>query len=230
MKSLPITARKRVASGKGGARQTRAKGGIPVIIYGEQSEAASLEINAHEFALILGKSTSEHILIDLTIEGGDGGTNLALVKEVQHDPVSEDVIHIDLLHIHATKIIQVTVPVLLTGLADGVKNFGGVLQQILRDVQAEGLPADLPDQFVIDVTSLNIHDAIHVSDLSAERVTLVTPAERTIATVVPPTVVKEVEEGEDAEVAEGAEAAEGEDGAEKKDDAAAEGDKDKKDK
>ena len=226
MKSLPITARKRITRGKGGARQTRFKGGIPAVIYGEQTEAAALEINAHEFAQILNKSTSEHILIDLTVEGGDGGAELALVKDVQRDPVTEDVLHVDLLHIHPTKVIRVTVPVLLSGIAEGVKNFGGILQQIMRDVEAEGLPADLPDQFEVDVTPLNIHDAIRVSDLAAERVTLVTPSERAIATVVPPTVVKEdVEAEEAAAAAEGAEAAEGEGGeaAEKKDDAAESG-------
>ena len=227
MKSLPITARKRVTRGKGGARQTRAQGGIPAVIYGEQTEATALEINAHEFALILNKSTSEHILLDLTVEGGDGGANLALVKEVQHDPVTEDVLHIDLLHIHATKVIRVTIPVHLTGTADGVKNFGGILQQIMREVEAEGLPADLPDQFEIDVTPLNIHDAVRVSDLSAKGVALVTPSERAVATVVPPTVIKDAEADEaDAEAVEGAEVAEDEEAAEKKEDAEApEGDK-----
>jgi large subunit ribosomal protein L25 len=222
MKSSPISARKRVASGKGGARQTRFKGGIPAVIYGEQTDAAALEINAHEFALILNKSTSEHVLIDLTVEGGDGTPDLALVKDVQRDPVTDDVLHIDLLHIHATKVIRVTIPVLLSGLAEGVKNFGGILQQIMRDVVAEGLPADLPDQFEIDVTALNIHDSVRVGDLSADGVTLVSPPERAIASVIPPTVAAETEDDEAAEATEGAEGADGEGGeaGEKKDDAA----------
>ncbi|HUU44197.1 MAG TPA: 50S ribosomal protein L25, partial [Acidobacteriota bacterium] len=132
----------------------------------------------------------------------------------------------DFLHIHPTKSIRVTVPVRLIGIADGVKNFGGILQQTMRDVEAEGLPADLPDLFEVDVTPLNIHEAIHVHDLAAERVTIVSPPERTIATVVPPTVVKEVTAAEEAAAAaEGAEPAEGEEAAEKKE---GEGEKEKK--
>lgn len=218
MKTLPLNARRRTDSGKGVARQIRAHGGIPAIFYGEKTAPTALEINAREFAAVLQKSTSEHILIDLTVEGGDAGTELALVKEVQHDPITEDVLHVDFQHIHPTRSIRVTVPVRLTGTAEGVKNFGGILQQTMREVEAEGLPADLPDVFEVDVTPLNIHEAIHVSDLSAERVTIVSAPERTIATVVPPTVVKEVaataEEAAAAE--EGAEPAEGEEGAEKK--------------
>jgi large subunit ribosomal protein L25 len=215
MKTLPLKARKRTASGKGGARQIRAHGGIPAIIYGEQAKPTSLEIDAHEFAGVLQKSTSEHILVDIMVEGGDGAAQMALIKEVQHDPITEDVLHVDFQHIHPTKAIRVTIPVRLTGIAEGVKNFGGILQHTMRVVEAEGLPADLPDVFEIDVTSLNIHEAIHVRDLSAEGVTIVSAPQRTIATVVPPTVVKEVapteeEEAAAAEAEEGAEPAEGE--------------------
>jgi len=217
MKTLPLNARRRTDTGKGVARQIRARGGIPAIFYGEKADPTALEINAREFAAVLQKSTSEHILIDLTVEGGDAGAELALVKEVQHDPITEDVLHVDFQHIHPTKSIRVTVPVRLIGLAEGVKNFGGILQQTMREVEAEGLPADLPDVFEVDVTSLSIHEAIHVSDLAAERVNIVSAPERTIATVVPPTVVKEVAPtAEEAAAEEGAEPAEGEEAAEKK--------------
>lgn len=225
MKSLPLNARKRAASGKGGARQTRFRGAIPAIFYGEQTAPVPLEINAREFGLILKNSTSEHVLVDLSVEGNGQTTDMALVKDVQHDPITEAVLHVDFLHIHPTKKIRVTVPVRLEGLPDGVKNFGGILQHAMRTVEAEGLPADLPDVFEIDVSELGIHGAVHVRDLSAERVTIISDPGRTIASVVPPTVVKEVTPEDEAAVegeevpAEGAEAApaEGEAAAEKKD-------------
>lgn len=229
MKSLPLTVRKRVASGKGGARQTRFRGAIPAVFYGEETAPVSLEIDAREFGVILKNSTSEHVLIDLTIEdNGQSTTDMALVKDVQRDPITDDVLHVDFLHIHPTKKIRVTVPVLLNGLPDGVKNFGGILQHVMRTIEVEGLPADLPDIFEIDVSELGIHGAVHVRDLTADRATIVSDPGRTVASVVPPTVVKEVTPDE-AEAAEGAEApaegdeaasAEGEAGAEKKDEGA----------
>ncbi len=222
MKSLPLNARKREASGKGGARQTRFRGAIPAIFYGEQTAPVPLEINSREFGLILKHSTSEHVLIDLSIEGNGQTTDMVLVKEVQHDPITDAVLHVDFLHIHPTRAIRVTIPVLLQGLPDGVKNFGGILQHAMRTVEAEGLPKDLPDLFEVDVSELGIHGAIHVRDLSAERVAIISNPDRTIASVVPPTVVKEVVE-EEAAAAEGAEAAaEGAEGAPAEGEAAAE--------
>jgi large subunit ribosomal protein L25 len=140
---------------------------------------------------VLHKSSSEQILVDLTVEGRSA-TELALVKDVQHDPVSGDVIHVDFLHISPTSPIRVTVPVRVLGVADGVKNFGGILQHSSREVELEGLPVDLPDFVEVDVTNLAIHDAIHARDIKFDRVTMVTAADQTIVSVVPPTVLKEV--------------------------------------
>ncbi|HEX9749706.1 MAG TPA: 50S ribosomal protein L25 [candidate division Zixibacteria bacterium] len=207
MKTLPLSARPRTASGKGGARKLRATGSVPGILYGEKTDPMTLTIPAREITLLLKKASSEHSLVDLTVEGGDGA-ELALIKEVQHDPITEDILHIDLQHIHADKRLRVTVPVHLIGVPDGVKNFGGILQHALRDVEVEALPVDIPDFFDVDVSALNIHEAMHVSDLKAERVTIVTPQERTVASVVPPTVVKETTP-EEAAAATAAESAAG---------------------
>lgn len=203
MKSLPLNARPRTAAGKGGARQLRAAGLIPAVLYGEHTDPLSLTVNAREFALVLKRSSSEHILVDLSVQGSDTGTQMALVKEVQHDPISGEALHVDFLHIHPTKRIRVTVPVRIRGIADGVKNFGGILQHTMRDLEVEALPVDIPDVIDVDVSALGIGDAIHVRDVALERVTIVTGAEHTIASVVPPTVIKEV-----APVAEGAAVAE----------------------
>ncbi|MEW5701539.1 MAG: 50S ribosomal protein L25 [Candidatus Zixiibacteriota bacterium] len=208
MKSLPLSARPRTAAGKGGARQLRLGGLVPAILYGEHTAPVALSVNAREFASVLKKSSSEHVLVDLSVQGSDSGTELALVKDVQHDPITGGVLHVDFLHILPTKKISVTVPVRVRGVADGVKNFGGILQHTMRELEVEALPADIPEVIDVDVSALGIGDAIHVRDISIERVVVVTGPEHTIASVVPPTVVKEA-----VPVAEGAAAAEGAAGA-----------------
>jgi large subunit ribosomal protein L25 len=197
MKTMPLSVKPRVASGKGGARQLRAAGMIPATFYGEQTNPATLAVNSREFGNVLKKSSSENVIVDLSVEGSKA--ELALVKDVQHDPISGDVIHIDFQHISANKPIRVTVPIRVTGVADGVKNFGGILQHSAREVEVEALPSVIPDYIDLDVTNLGIHQAIHASDIALEGVTIVTAADQTIVSVVPPTVVKEVTPGAPAE-------------------------------
>jgi large subunit ribosomal protein L25 len=170
---------------------------IPATFYGEQTDPATLAVSSREFGNVLKKSSSENVIVDLTVEGSK--TELALVKDVQHDPVSGQVIHIDFQHISANKPIRVTVPIRITGIADGVKNFGGILQHSAREVEVEALPSVIPDYIDLDVTNLGIHQAIHASDIALEGVTVVTAADQTIVSVVPPTVVKEVTPGAPAE-------------------------------
>jgi large subunit ribosomal protein L25 len=191
MKTLPLTVHLRTAGNKGAARSLRAGGELPAILYGEQAAPTPLTVNAHEFNTVLKKSSSEHVLVDLTVQGGDSGTRLALVKEVQHDPISGDVLHVDFLHIHPTKKIRVTIPLRVRGIADGVKNLGGILQHTMRELEVEALPADIPDFVDVDVTALSIGDAIHVRDITLERVQIISHRDRSVASVVPPTVIKE---------------------------------------
>jgi len=192
MKAVPLSVYKRQETGKGAARQLRMAGTIPGILYGEHTAPLPLSLNRHQISTILHKSTSEHILVDLTIDNGGGGPEMALLREVQHDPITEEILHVDFLHISPTRKIRVTVPVRLTGIADGVKNFGGILQHITRELEIDSLPADIPDLIDVDVTALGIGESLHVSELQLDRVVVVTPSDRTIASVVPPTVIKEV--------------------------------------
>jgi len=202
MKAVPVKARKREATGKGVARQLRAAGSIPGILYGAHSEPTPLELNQQEISVIMRKSTSEHILVDLTVADNGGEPTMALIREIQHEPITGDILHVDFLHISASQKIKITVPVTVTGLADGVKNFGGILQLISRELEVESLPADIPEFILVDVTALGIGDAIHVRDIQREGVTFVTPGDRTVVSVVPPTVIKEVVSAEEAVVAE----------------------------
>jgi large subunit ribosomal protein L25 len=202
MKTMPLSVQPRVASGKGGARQLRAAGMIPATFYGENTNPATLTVSGREFGLVLKKSSSENVIVDLSVEGSKA--ELALVKDVQHDPITGQVIHIDFQHISANKPIRVTVPIRVSGVADGVKNFGGILQHSAREVEVEALPSVIPDYIDLDVTNLGIHQAIHASDIKLEGVTVVTAADQTIVSVVPPTVVKEVTPGAPAATEEAA--------------------------
>ncbi len=192
MKAVPLTVYKREETGKGAARKLRATGTIPGVLYGEHEPPVPLRLNQHEITTILQKSTSEHILIDLNIADNGGGTMMALVRDVQHDPITEAILHVDFLHISPVRKIRVTVPVRLRGIPDGVKNFGGILQHITRVLEIESVPADIPDLIDVDVSGIGISDSIHVRDVQLDRITVLTPSDRTIASVVPPTVIKEV--------------------------------------
>jgi large subunit ribosomal protein L25 len=209
MKAVPVKARKREATGKGVARKLRAAGAIPGILYGAHTEPTPLELNQQEISVIMRKSTSEHILVDLTVADNGGEPTMALIREIQHEPITGDILHVDFLHISATQKIHITIPVNVIGIADGVKNFGGILQLISRELEIESLPANIPEMITVDVTTLGIGDAIHVRDLAADECTFVTPGDRTVVSVVPPTVIKEVVSAEEEAAAEG-EAAEGE--------------------
>lgn len=208
MKAIPLTVSQRSDTGKGVARKLRAAGRVPGILYGESTAPQPLDLVGRELNAILRKSTSEQIIIDLTVGQDGGDPQLALLRDIQHDPITGDVLHVDFLHISPNKPIVVTVPVHLAGTPIGVKERGGILQHVLRDLEVESLPADIPDKIDADVSALDVGDAIHVSDINVPGVTFVTAPERTIASVVPPTVIRETTAVE-AAAAEG-EAAEGE--------------------
>jgi large subunit ribosomal protein L25 len=122
-------------------------------------------------------------LIELTIEGKKSRT---LIREIQRHPVRPDIIHVDFYEIHAHEKITLEVPVHLVGTPDGVRNAGGVLDQVLREVKIEVLPEHIPDRVALDVTNLKIGDSLHVRDLSIPNAVILNGPDLTIATVVPP--------------------------------------------
>ncbi|MBD3297207.1 MAG: 50S ribosomal protein L25 [candidate division Zixibacteria bacterium] len=211
MKAIPLTVTERTKTGKGVARKLRAAGRVPGVMYGESTRPQALDLVERELTAILRKSTSEQIIVDLTVGNGGSEPQMALLRDIQHDPLTGDILHVDFLHISATKPIVVTVPVNIIGVPTGVKDRGGILQHVFRELEVESLPADIPDKIDVDVNHLDVGDAIHVSDLDMPQVTFVTAPERTIVSVVPPTVMREPtevegEEGEaEGEAAEGAE-------------------------
>src|SRR5262249_42580842 len=133
-------------------------------IYGGKEKSEALQVSKRDIAAIFSHATGENILVELEIEGEKSG-RLALVQEVQHSPVGGDILHIDFHAVSMDEMIEADVLLEPTGTAEGVKTFGGLLEQSLRALAIECLPRDLPDVIIVDVSPLNIGDAIHVKEI-----------------------------------------------------------------
>jgi len=167
MKSVSLTAYPRTLSRRGGVKKLRAAGRVPAVIYGRKTEPQNLEIDLTELENLIHHSASENILVDLSVAGDSKPKRLALVQEVQHHVLGGDVLHLDLHEVAEDEKVTVMVPVETTGEAAGVKTGGGVLEHVLFKIRVRALPKDLPEVIRVDVTSLEIGQAIHLGDIQA---------------------------------------------------------------
>ncbi|HPS79915.1 MAG TPA: 50S ribosomal protein L25, partial [Thermoanaerobaculaceae bacterium] len=180
MPVIPLSGTRRDDTGKGAARKARAAGRIPGVLYGHGQEPIALNVSAREFELAVRKQGGNPI-IGLALEGGE---HTALIRDVQYDPLTHDIIHLDFLRISLTEEIEVEVPIKLVGLPVGVKDGGGILEPILRELKVRCLPTAIPQSVEVDVAALNIGDSVHVGVITLPDVTIVTEADVTVATVV----------------------------------------------
>jgi large subunit ribosomal protein L25 len=210
MDTVSITVERRAGVGKGVARKLRAAGRVPAVVYGAKRDAASLiSVSAEEVQRRMVHLEGTHLL--RLVASGDGVTDLndrmVLLRELQLHPVSGRPIHVDFYEVDLTERLIVSVTLHFLGKPTGVVN-GGILQPILREVDVECLPTEIPEYLEVDVAPLDIHDAIHVGDLKLPPgVTPVGDPTRTVVTVLPPTVetgAREAAAAEAAPVAEGA--------------------------
>jgi large subunit ribosomal protein L25 len=197
MAIVSLRSERRSGVGKSAARKLRAAGRIPAVYYGRGEAPIPLAVNVKEVEGMLHGAAAANVIVDLKVEGAAAADRKALIREIQRDPVMGEILHLDFQHISLTEQITVEVPVDLVGTPTGVKDAGGILEHLLRAVEVECLPTDIPERLEIDVSGLNIGDTLHVSDLKADRVTIKTEADRAIATVVPPTVLEEVKPAEE---------------------------------
>jgi large subunit ribosomal protein L25 len=188
MAVIQLPADQRQSLGKGGARKTRAAGSIPAILYGHGETPVPLNIGARTFELALRHHKGGNAIVNLAVNGSE---YTALVRAVQYDPVTHHILHLDFQHISLTEKIEVEVAVHLTGLPIGVKDSGGILEHITRHIRVRCLPTAIPSSVDVDVSALNIGDSVHVSDLPIGDLELLTDADVTVATVVPPSVIEE---------------------------------------
>ncbi len=211
-----LTAVKRGETGKGAARRIRSSGRVPAIVYGKDLAPMALTVDGHEALRLFQSISVENTIVSLAIDGEDKMDTL--VREVQSHPFRYELIHVDFYQIQKGVEIEVDIPLLLTGTAEGVRNSGGILEQILHEIRVKCVPSQIPVSFEIDVTVLEIGDSFHVSDIDiGEEVELLTDLERTICAVALPKIIEveeeeeELEEGEEGEeLEEGEEAPEGE--------------------
>jgi large subunit ribosomal protein L25 len=194
MAVIEMPAEKRAGLGKGGARKARAAGTIPGILYGHGEAPVPLAIGARTFQLAVQKHKGGNAIVNLAI---DGGQYTALIRDVQYDPITHHILHLDFQHISLTEMVEVEVSVHLIGVPSGVKDGGGILEYITRSVEVRCLPTQIPPSIDVDVTALEIGDSVHVRDLKVENAEILSDMDSTIATVVAPTVIEEktAEEG-----------------------------------
>jgi large subunit ribosomal protein L25 len=148
---------------KNAARRVRVSGLIPAVIYGAGQESQAITVDPKSITKILYSESGHNSIFDLNIEGGAGVK--AMIVDWQYEPVKGSLLHIDLKRIAMDKTMKVSVPVLLSGIPVGVKTGGGVLDHILREIEVECLPNDIPSHIDVDVSGLELYGAVHVSDL-----------------------------------------------------------------
>jgi len=210
METIEIDAELRSGAGKGVARRLRKTGKVPAVFYGPKRETTAIAVDAKEFSQKVSTLEGSH-LIRFRSAAGEVSSKVALVKDTQFHPVTGAVLHADFYEVDMAAKLRVRVPLHFTGKAAGVAT-GGILQPVRREVEVECLPAAIPEFLDVDVSALEIHDAIHVSQLQApEGVVVRYETDFALVTVLPPTVeeVKVEEVAAPEAAAEAAPAAEG---------------------
>jgi large subunit ribosomal protein L25 len=205
-----LNVRKRVRMGKSGSKAIRNEGNIPAVLYGKGSEPISIVVNPTELKEALSTDAGENTLLEMRIKDGDSEiTKLSLLREVQMDYITSKSIHLDFLELDMNKTFSVKVPVKIIGRSIGVHEEKGLLEEIMREIEIECLPADIPNVFEVDVTELHINESIHVKDIEvSDKVTILDDPSSTVVTILTPRVEKVAVAEEEVEVEEEEEAAE----------------------
>jgi large subunit ribosomal protein L25 len=190
-KQVKLSATRRTGTGRSAVRKIKAQGGVPAIVYGGKAKPEPLQVSRRDISLLLSHASGENILVELEIDG-EKTSRLALMQEVQHAPLGGDILHVDFHAVSMDEMIEADVPLEPTGTPEGVKTFGGLLEQNIRSLEIECLPRDLPDVISVDVSHLNIGDSIHVREIPLpEGVTTRVPADLTAFSVLAPKVEEE---------------------------------------
>ncbi len=164
MATAALTASRRADTGKGVARSLRREGRIPAVIYGHNRAPEALALESAAFGRLLTGISAGSTILDVTVDGQ--APVKALIREIQRHPLrATDILHVDLYEVSANEKVTLEVPVHLVGTSDGVRNFGGILDQVLHKLQIRVFPADIPASIDVDVTSLGIGKSIFVRDV-----------------------------------------------------------------
>ncbi|HEY1987753.1 MAG TPA: 50S ribosomal protein L25 [Terracidiphilus sp.] len=194
-----VAAKPRVGKfNKNAARRVRVAGKIPAVLYGAGHEAVAVEVDPKHISRILFSETGHNTIFDVSL--GDQAAVKAMIVDWQREPIKDQLIHIDLKRIAMDKTLRVSVRVKLLGVPVGVRTAGGILDLVLREVEIECLPADIPSHIDVDVSNLNLFDVIRISDLPhSDKIKYMNAEDATVAHVV--SIREEVAPAADAEAA-----------------------------
>jgi large subunit ribosomal protein L25 len=167
MKSVSLKAFPRQQLRRNKVKQLRGTGRVPATIYGGRRTAQNLEVQLVDLEELIHHSVSENLLVDLAVEGDAMPQRLALVQDVQHNPLTGKVLHIDFHEVSADEKVTINVPVEPTGEAVGVKSGGGVLEHVLFKLKIRALPKDIPEVIHVDVSALEIGKSVHIGEIPA---------------------------------------------------------------
>ena len=181
-----VEAKQRVASDKNAARRLRTTGLIPAVLYGAKKDPRAIAVDPKQILTILRSASGHNTIFDVNLEGEQ---DKAMLVDWQYEPIKGNLLHVDLKRIAMDQKMRLSVPVQVKGEAKGVKEAGGLLDLVLREIQIECLPADIPANITVDVSELNVGDAIRVADLPKSEAVKILNEED--ATVVHVTYVKE---------------------------------------
>lgn len=187
MERVTIEAELRTAGSRDALRDVRKTGKIAGVLYGGQGETLPLQVSSRQLVPVLGVERKHNRLFQLSVKGGEN--TLAMVVEQQWHPLKETLTHIDFKRVSMDQKIHLPLSIAHTGTPEGVKMQGGVFEVVLHQVNIECLPADLPDELTVDVTSLGLNQAIRVSDLQklvGDKVEILNDANAVIFHIVSP--------------------------------------------
>lgn len=173
------------------AKMLRRNGKIPGVFYSRDEDSVHLSLDEKELYHILHREVNI-----LNIIFPDGKKQKSILRDIQRDPVTDAPIHVDIMGIKLTEKVRLTIPVVLKGAPAGVKE-GGILEHLLREVEVEGLPLEIPEHLEVDVSELKIGDVVTLQDVSVEKVRIITEIHHAVANVIHPKVIKAVEEVEE---------------------------------
>lgn len=195
MEQISLVAQLRKETGKKGAKNLRASGLVPAVVYKEGKDAVSVQLKDKELEKALHTSAGENVLINLKIaDETKTAPKTVIIKEVQHHPLSGKIIHVDFNQISLTKTMTFNVPILAKGESIGVKQDGGIMFYVMRELQIECLPTQIPKNIEVEISQLKIGDSIHVKDLSLPPgVKVLNGPELSVISVEPPMTEEKVE-------------------------------------
>ena len=202
MKETKLTAKPRSGKGSASAGRLRRTGWFPAVVYGEGRPGVDIQLNEHDFLVMLRRHRSENMIVDLAVEGADKPFKVML-KAMQHHPVTGRVIHVDFYEISMTRKIEIELPVKLTGIPTGVANEGGILEHVLRALTVQCLPGDLIEEVELDVSGLTVGKTLRVRDvqIDAAKYRVLDDPDQVVAAVAAPRTEEEEKAEAEAEAA-----------------------------